>query len=256
MTTCREGARHAFSVRTSAFEEPARKLVDSHALRDVKIVVVTRKNVVAPTQEELKLLQQYQGAEAVACQINRKYRKTIAPFVDLKYTPKKFRVDDQQLMAWLIPVDQGATTYEKPRTAFLQAAQHTSRLVLHPDALKRADELPEHRWAFAGLGAALLARYANGEIQGAIRRWEADHGIKFAVNGRVRFKYRVTCGTEHHVSKTEWHLKEGDNTTRESAARVYFDRVEFSTGVWVVVFYVGPHPPDGEYDVALTIDVP
>lgn len=122
--------------------------------------------------------------------------------------------------------------------------------MLHTDALKHADDLVEHRWEFAALGAELLARYALGESLGPLRNWKSAHGVDFATNGQVTYKYRGSSGSETCDGRTDWHLKEGDNTTRESAARIYFARVEFSSGTRVVVFYVGPHPKDGERAVS------
>lgn len=232
--------------------EPARRLLDELGVRDVTLVIA-RKNADAPTVAELSVLKAHQGACAAACQISRKYRKNVAQLVSFTCEPKKFRIEDQQLREWLVPIDRAPVTYDKPSVAFRAAAHRAPFLVLHPDALKSADELARHRWAFATLGADLLARYASGESLGALRGWKAAYGVDFAANGRVCFKYRASCGTDRRESRTEWHLKEGDKTTRESAARVYFDRVDFSSGPRVLVFYVGPHPDDGEYAVEIAL---
>lgn len=233
------------------YAEPARQLLDELQVRDVT-VIIARKNARAPTNDEIKVLQAHQGAEAAACEINRKYRKSAAAYVSFCCEPKKFRLDDQLLREWLVPKDRAVVKYGKPSAAFLDAALRTPALVLHPDALRFADDLVEYRWQFATLGADLLARYAMGEALGALREWRATHGVDFAANGRVAFKYRGTCSGESRDGRTEWHLKEGDNTTPEGAARIYFARVEFSAGARVVVLYVGPHPDDGERFVSFT----
>ena len=216
-------------------------------------LIVARKNASAPTADEVKVLEAHKGADAAACEINRKYRKSVASLVTFCLEPKKFRFDDQPLREWLVPKDRVPITYGKPSAAFLAAARRSSLLVLHPDALMSADELVEHRWEFATLGANLLARYASGDSLGPLRDWKGDHGVDFAANGRVSYKYRATCGTDVRDSRTGWHLKEGDNTTRESAARIYFARVDFNSGARVVVFYVGPHPDNGERAVSITV---
>lgn len=230
----------------------ARTLIDDLAVADVKLIIA-RKNANAPTPDEVKVLEAHKRADAAACEINRKYRKSAAEFVTFCCEPKKFRFEDQQLREWLVPKDRVAVTYDKPSAAFRAAASRSPQLVLHPDALTSADELVEHRWKFATLGANLLARYASGEALGPLREWKANQGIDFASAGRVAYKYRVTCGTDVRESRTEWHLKDGDNTTRESAARVYFQRVDFQSGARVVVFYVGPHPEDGERSISITV---
>ena len=197
--------------------EKARKLLDDLVVREVTLIVA-RKN--APTADEVKVLEAHKGADAAACEINRKYRKSVAPLVNFCCEPKKFRFDDQTLREWLVPKDRVTITYGKPSAVFLAEARRSPLLVLHPDALMSADELVEHRWKFATLGANLLARYASGESLGPPRDWKGDHGVDFAVGGRVSYKYRAACGTDVRDSRTEWHLKEGDNTTRESAARI------------------------------------
>jgi hypothetical protein len=126
-------------------------------------------------------------------------------------------------------------------------------LVVHPDALSTADLLAEHRWAFVAASLKLLARYSNGEALGPLRDWKGQHGVEFAPNGRVSYRYVVTLGAERRSARTEWHLKQGDNTTRDSAARIYFDRVDFSLGARVVLFHIGPHPADGEVSIHLDL---
>jgi hypothetical protein len=233
------------------YSEQARKLLDDLAVRDVTLIIA-RKNANTPTADEIKLLEAHRGADAAACEINRKYRKSAAPYVTFCCEPKKFRFEDQQLREWLVPKDRVGAACGRPSAAFLAAARRTSMLVLHPDALKFADDLIKHRWEFATVGADLLARYALGESLGPLRDWKAARGIEFAATGRVAYKYRGTCGTEMRDGRTEWHLKDGDNTSRESAARVYFVRVAFSSGPRVIVFYVGPHPEDGERSISFT----
>lgn len=234
------------------YAEQARRLLEDLEVRDVTLIIA-RKNANAPTVDEFRLLDANKGADAAGCEINRKYRKSAAAFVTFCCEPKKFRFQDQQLREWLVPEDRVAVTCDKPSDAFRSAAGRTPLLVLHPDALNAADDLAKHRWQFATLGADLLARYALGESLGPLREWKPAYGIDFATNGRVVFKYKGLCGSEARDGRTEWHLTEGNNTTREGAARIYFGRVEFASGARIVVFYVGPHPQDGERSVSFTV---
>jgi hypothetical protein len=77
---------------------------------------------------------------------------------------------------------------------------------------------------------------------------------EFAANGQVKFQYSIDgLGTISNRA-CEWHLKDGDHTTRECAARVYFDRVELLSGrTLVIVFYCGPHPPEGTRRIAVKL---
>jgi hypothetical protein len=236
------------------YSKQARELLDKLGVNDVSLIVV-RKDAQYPTDEEMQLLEAHRGADAAACEINRKYRKNVAPYVSFCCEPKKFRFEDQQLRGWLVPKSSVETSYAKPSEAFALACQKERRLVLHPNALACADEIAQHRWPFVTRSAELLVRYANGAIGGSLREVKSTHGVEFAVNGRVSFEYTVTFNGLTEEGRTEWHLKEGDRTTRESAARIYFSRVSFPSGLYlVVVFYVGPHPEDGRQKI--TFDVP
>ncbi len=235
------------------YSNPAQKLLAELAVTDVRLIVA-RKNGELPSAEEIDLLTSHKGADAAACELNRKYRKIVEPYVNFCCEPKKFRIDDQQLRDWLVPRAQVvAVVAGKPGDAFRNAAARTPALILHPDALKSADSMAPHRWRFATQSVGLLERVATGEKLKPLREWKSAYGVDFAANGRVAFKYRVTAGSETFNRRTEWHLKEGDNTTREAAARIYFDQVEFKSGMRVFVFYVGPHPEERELSVSFVL---
>lgn len=231
-----------------------RQLKKELAADDVTIIIA-RKRERCPNQEEMKLLQAHKGAPAAACEIDRHYRKSIENLVSLCYEPKKFRFGDLQLKEWLAPTKSAPSTitWPKPSEAFREACQRTHRLVVHPNALKNADDLPDHRWRFAKLGADVLADYADGRVSGALSNLQTSHGVQFAANGQVSFGYTVQCAGNTITGNTSWHLKEGDYTTRIGAARIYFGYIDTPTGRRVLVFYVGPHPENGEHQVSFIL---
>lgn len=219
---------------------------------DVKLIIV-RKGSFAPTAEDLSLLKDHVGAEAAACVVHRKYRKSVESLVQFTVEPKKFRFEDKQLRDWLVPPDRPILVHKRPSEAFLDVAAQSPNLILHPDALKFADELAEHRWSFANNAAVLLGRYAQGDDVGPTQDWTARHGAAHATGGKVSFSCEVSTPDETRRGSSDRHLKAGDNTTRESAARIYFDRVGMAQDSYVIVFYVGPHPDDGQRAVTITI---
>ncbi len=235
------------------FTDAARKLLEQLAVNNV-VLIIARKNADAPTKEELAQLIANPAAGAALCQVNRKYAKSVTGIVKLEYQAKKFRADDQQLREWLVPAAAVLLEPDAPSQAFLQVAgQAYPSLVIVSSVLEHADEIAKHRWAFATKSARFLAKYAAGEIVGSLRSSKVDYGVEFAANGRVAFRYVVRFGSHEHSGRSEWHLKEGDHTTRESAARVYFDRIEVAGRILIVVFYVGPHLDDGEHRVDITV---
>jgi hypothetical protein len=234
----------------------ARNLIQQLVVSDV-ILIVVRKGELHPNDEELELLRQHEGADAAACEVNRKYRKNVDRYVKFSLVPKKFRINDQQLYEWLRPQPETDDAVARPADAFREASTRAPRLLLHPGALTRADELDENRWSFAARAAELLECVARGEILGPFRDWEGRHGVAFAANGQVRYEYEIITAGDSRRGVTEWHLKAGDKTTPERAARIYFATAELGragdmdAGVdrYVFVLYVGPHPAAGVYTV-------
>ncbi len=94
----------------------------------------------------------------------------------------------------------------------------------------------------------MLGRLGSGDPDlEPLRNWEAAYGLKFAVSGQVSYSYSSVLGGKRHSVDSEWHLKAGDRTTRERAARIYFTQIKSGEETRVLVAYVGPHPPDGAY---------
>lgn len=235
------------------FAVRARDLLTRVPCRDVHLILV-RMDEREPPPPERALLLLHPRAPAAACQVVRHYRKALATLVELQYEPNAFRDDDRQLIDWLSGTSAvpEIATYRKPRETFEQVASRTPNLVLAPEALTKADEIAQLRWGFVDRAASLLGRYALNEDLGPLREWQSRHRCQFAANGPVRFQYSLDNLSVSPTRTSEWHLKEGDHTTREAAARVYFARVELkSGGTRVIVFYCGPHPPDGTRHVTI-----
>ena len=162
--------------------------------------------------------------------------------------PKKFRFEDQQLREWLLGDAGKAGVVASPAAAFAHASAETSDLLVHRDALIRADEIDESRWEFAAKSAELLRRLAVGDPDvGSLRYWEPTYGVAFAANGRVGYSYEADLDGQRWKRSSQWHLKSGDKTSPEKAARIYFTKETRGTLTLVLVAYVGPHPQDGKY---------
>ncbi|MCB9376702.1 MAG: hypothetical protein H6515_12670 [Microthrixaceae bacterium] len=125
---------------------------------------------------------------------------------------------------------------------------HIPFVVLCSGALDTANRLDESRWAFAAKSADLLRNHADGGSDlGPFREWQANHGVAFAANGRVEYRYRASTRTDRYNRPSQWHLKAGDRTSPELAARIYFTVAELDGRSIVLVAHVGPHPSDGSY---------
>lgn len=222
------------------FGAQAEALVIQAGVTDV-VVVRVKKGEDAPSVEVLAALGQSKPACA-ACQVARGYRKVLSTVAAIEYEPKFFRSADQQLLEWLkaTPAVQDEPVL-RPSEVFKACVAECPHLLLARGALDVADETDPLRWPFVQRAARLLMRHANGENVGAMRDWKANHRVDYATNSRVIFK----GGPVHRPEISRWHLKEGDHTTAELAARIYFDCLTRDGEQVVVVFYVGPHPAVG-----------
>lgn len=138
-----------------------------------------------------------------------------------------------------------------PSIAFQNAAMKESQLLLATNALNNADRIHTDRHEFTNRAADALRDYAvQLERKGTnIVIYFKERQLQFASSGRTTLKYTVyRSGKVIKSSETKWHLKEGDATSQELAARVYFDNIEG----YVAVLYVGPHPKD----ISVRLDLP
>ena len=240
-----------FLIVYQDFSKLANDVVALLGVEDITVLSV-KKGERAASAELLAVLKEYPDAPTAICQVVRKFRKSIEPLVDIQYETKKFRSDDQRLKDWIQPTGTTKEAFLNPHRAMLDASTRAEHLVIAEHALDVADKIASHRWKFVNLSADLLARYAEGEDLGASRNWKQEYGVDFAANGGVRYNYHMVANGDHTSGSSEWHLKEGDNTSRESAARIYFDRIVVGGLVKICVFYVGPHPEGSSYSVLIT----
>jgi hypothetical protein len=247
-----------FLVVHQNYSNAARELLEAYPSANVALLIV-RRDENAPGQEEAEMLKAHPDARTAAPGVHRKYRKALSSTFRcrLEYEPNAFRADDQQLHAWL----RGPTTSEAtetpplPAVAFARAVAEADRMVLADNALARANEIAEVRHDFTLNAANALAELANaqGETGQSLDTWFSARHLHFANSGGVTFQYRRRDGGEGS-RKTQRHLKSGDATTPQAAARIYFDLVGASSGaVYVVAFYVGPHPADGSHVAEFTL---
>jgi hypothetical protein len=234
-------------------ESSARGVVRAAGVTDV-VVVAVGKGERAASQAVIDLVAGAPPGSCAHCGVNRRYIKSLGA-VDWGFQSKEFRKDDQQLGSWLVPLAELAKQEPKPRQAFEAAEAANPRLFVFPKALDHAEELAPLRWKFVASAAEFLGKIAAQHSVGPAKDWQANHGVYQAIGGEVAFNYRFQhAAGKLHKSKWDWHLKEGDRTIRENCARIYFDVVDIDDCPAVLVFYVGPHPPDGCYEVFKTVE--
>jgi hypothetical protein len=223
----------------------ARSLIDSLDVQEIEIVIYNGEKQPSPD-----VLERFRGSQLALVGVRDKYRKALQRGCSTySFSVSYFSslsVAAATLRGWLAPVAEIAPeNLPKPSKAFIKAAQEQPRLILAQGALDRADQLSLQRYTFANAAARALSDYAAraGTRLGDLSTFFPNPQFYYARNGQIRASYIINAdGNEVKRGSTEQHLKKGDATTQDNAARIYFDTVEFRTKVLVVILYCGPHP--------------
>lgn len=118
------------------------------------------------------------------------------------------------------------------------------RLLIVRDAIELCDEIPDHRHGFihSAIEAFVEMVDANGCSMGLDQFFRARN-LHFAKTGGIQTKLEIKINGQvirdevHHT-----HMKSGDGTTPQAAARIYFQMLTHEGLLWVFLLYVGPHP--------------
>lgn len=201
------------------------------------VVVLPYARVPDDVVEQLKLMEEILGAEVrhiVAGQGNWPQFKRSHGFGEEFLNQVAFNI--QALLR---------ITNSKPGAYLQELAASTHRLIIPPKAICSVDRVSTIRHQFirdAGDALAYLAQ-SRGHIGIPEEEYFACKGLLLAQSGGIAASITITRnGTEVHKSTTHQHLKQGDKTTRWSAARIYFECVSVEEDYYVVILYAGPHP--------------
>ncbi|MCP5532855.1 MAG: hypothetical protein H7A48_06760 [Akkermansiaceae bacterium] len=145
---------------------------------------------------------------------------------------------------------------ECPSVVLKQFGESLSGNVLFAEDWDRyADEITAQRWMFVSEAVSALIEYAANPAVAShgLDQYFSERGLKFATNGKVEVSYRVVDAEGKLVvsNATKWHLKEGDKTTAEDAARIYFATENVGKRWLMIMLRVGPHPSG-----PISVDVP
>lgn len=134
--------------------------------------------------------------------------------------------------------------YELPSAYFRAISDANPRVMFHHDVFAECDLVAEHRRPFLRRAADAFADLAarDGKV-GRLDEFFRTHGLDHAQTGGIRATLQVYEKAKClHDSASNAHLKQGDKTTAESAARIYYHTVSLPRGYCVIVVYAGPHP--------------
>lgn len=131
-----------------------------------------------------------------------------------------------------------------PSEHFAGLAAACDQIVLTTGALSSCDEVDPHRRGFLIDGANALHEYVmNPGGVGRVDEFFGARGLKFAQSGGMTVTLEVyRNGKIAYTESCQTHLKKGDATTPQSAARLYFHVFRLDEIQRVAILYAGPHP--------------
>lgn len=133
-----------------------------------------------------------------------------------------------------------------PSDYFRSMAERNQNLIIAKDALDTCDQVAEHRHDF--LRKAADAFFGLVDKNGNVGQRDAffqSFGLEHAQTGGISTTLTISRdGKTIHHKTANTHLKQGDKTTRQAAARIYYHEFLVDKQYYVAILYAGPHPDD------------
>jgi len=134
-----------------------------------------------------------------------------------------------------------------PSAHIQQVVAQLPELIIVHDAIDLCDQVAKARfpWIIGAINAFAEMIRANGEV-GEHEPFFAQRGLIHAQTGGIAISLDVYCeGKSVRELESSVHLKKGDHTTPQSAARIYYQVLPHNQKFYVFLLYVGPHPDRG-----------
>lgn len=155
----------------------------------------------------------------------------------------------QRLLQELIPVQDML-----PSDHFRAASVANPRLVFTENIFEVCDQVAIHRQNFMKNAADAFTEIVkkNGQV-GRVDTFFNHFGLEHAQTGGIQTSLKIKKRGGCIYDKTSTiHLKQGDKTTPQAAARIYYHAFLHEELYYIVVLYAGPHP---DADISLTLEL-
>jgi hypothetical protein len=172
--------------------------------------------------------------------------------------PKK-RPDTALINAAYVRLWQGmpvlaAVTQTLPSEYFRQVVDGNSQILIADEVYDTCDLVAAHRHDFLKRAIDALVEFVADGSGGRIDAFFRERALEHAQTGGITATLELSCGGEQVLkNSTNTHLKQGDKTTPEGAARMYYHHFAFKERTYVAVLYAGPHP---DRDVRRSYNLP
>lgn len=130
-----------------------------------------------------------------------------------------------------------------PSEYFRLVAEANPQIIFATGVFATCDTVADHRYDFLRSAVDALVEFAMDGAGGRIDAFFRARGLDHAQTGGITTTLEVYAGAETiHNDSSNMHLKQGDKTTPQGAARLYYQVFTHRELTYVVVLYAGPHP--------------
>lgn len=192
-------------------------------------------------QGELETLESMKGSVRYfhqACNgwpsLHAKKPKLDQAFVDAVYTLLILAVAGEQQPEVVLPSEH-----------LRLAMAANPELIVTGDVAELCDQVSPGRYPFliSAIDAFVELIRCKGDVGGELERFFAQRNLTLAQSGGITVDLDIFSGGRRvHKHSCNTHLKKGDATTPQVAARVYYDFWLHENVFRVFLLYMGPHP--------------
>ena len=131
-----------------------------------------------------------------------------------------------------------------PSERFRELARNNAKILIPPAVLADCDSVLPSRYKFMLAAADAFEKFiVEGTDGKTAEEFFRALKLKHAQSGGIVAEINVVRkGTSEHRGSTQLHLKQGDGTTANGAARIYYYEFELGKATYLAILYAGPHP--------------
>lgn len=207
---------------------------------DAHVIVMPYAEVPGDLDEELEIL-----ADEGATIVRAESGSDGWPVIPRKKKADANLIEQIRVRLWVeLPVS--STLPEEnvaPSVFFRQVCEANPRLIITEQVYQVCDLVEPSRYDFLRRAVDALAEFTRDGSEGRIDNFFRRRKLTHAQSGPNKSALELTFKGKVILDETvETHLKQGDASTPQFAARLYYHHTEVDNGLCVVVTYAGPHP--------------
>jgi len=208
------------------------------AYKDAHVIVLPYAPIPENLENELEVL-----AECGATVIRGANGQDGWPALAPKKRPETTVINAAYMRLWLAMPGVPTRDQVVPSEYFNQIVDANPQILLADGVLQTCDLVALHRYDFLKQSADALVEFAAEGSAGRIDAFFREKGLDHAQTGGIDTTLEVFKGDQSiYKNTTNTHLKQGDKTTPEGAARLYYHIFVHKNNTYVAIMYAGPHP--------------